>query len=336
MMVEIIHSVLFIYGIVILALFFDFLNGFHDASNAIATVVSTQVLKPHHAVLWSASFNFLAFFVFGLHVANTVGTGIVLPAIIDPVFILSALVGAIIWNIITWYFGIPSSSSHALIGGLIGAALIKSGTHYLEYMGIFKVIISIVISPLLGMFLGMLLMFIIAKVFFYHPPYQLNRWFRSFQLVSSALLSLGHGGNDAQKSMGIIAVLLFSTGLMKGAFHVPLWVVTACYTTMALGTLFGGYRIVRTMGMKITKIKPVGGCCAETGSALTLFLATVLGIPVSTTHIVAGSIVGVGSLERFSAVRWGVASRIVWAWILTLPAAAIVSAVVEFIFLQYS
>ena len=324
------NHVLLIYLTIGLALFFDFLNGFHDASNAIATIVSTQVLKPHHAVLWSAVFNFLAFFVFGLHVANTVGTGIVSPAIIDAGFILSALVGAIIWNIITWYFGIPSSSSHALIGGLIGAALVKSGTHFLEYAGIFKVVISIVISPLLGMLLGMILMFVIAKFFFYHPPSQLNRWFRSFQLVSSALLSLGHGGNDAQKSMGIIAVLLFTSGLMTGKFHVPIWVVLACYTTIALGTLFGGYRIVRTMGMKITKIKPVGGCCAETGSALTLFLATILGIPVSTTHIVAGSIVGVGSLERFSAVRWGVAGQIVWAWVLTLPAAAIVSAVVEF------
>jgi PiT family inorganic phosphate transporter len=325
---------LLIYFTLGLAFFFNFLNGFHDASNAIATIVSTQVLKPHHAVLWSAIFNFLAYFVFGLHVANTVGTGIVSPHIIDTVFIFSTLVGATIWNIITWYFGIPSSSSHALIGGLVGAALMKSGTHYLEWGGILKVVASIFVSPLLGMFLGMLLMFLIARIFFYYSPYKLNKWFRVLQLISSALLSLGHGGNDGQKSMGIIAVLLFTSGLMSGEFYVPSWVIIGCYLTMALGTLFGGYRIVRTMGMKITKLKPVGGCCAETGTALTLFLATILGIPVSTTHIVAGSIVGVGSLERFSAVRWGVASQLVWAWVLTLPASAIVAALVEYVSLK--
>lgn len=328
------EHMIFIYFTIALAFFFNFLNGFHDASNAIATIVSTQVLKPHHAVLWSAMFNFLAFFVFGLHVANTVGTGIVAAHIIDTVFIFSTLSGAIIWNIITWYFGIPSSSSHALIGGLIGAALMKSGTHFLEWAGITKVIISIFISPLLGMFLGMLLMFLIARIFFHYSPYKLNKGFRGLQLISSALLSLGHGGNDGQKSIGIIAVLLFSSGLLSGEFYVPNWVVISCYVTMALGTLFGGYRIVRTMGMKITKLKPVGGCCAETGTALTLFLATMLGIPVSTTHIVAGSIVGVGSLERFSAVRWGVASQIVWAWVLTMPAAAIVAGLVEFVSLK--
>ncbi len=327
---------LLIYFTISIAFVFNFLNGFNDAANAIATIVSTQVLKPHQAVMWSAVFNFLAFFVFGLHVANTVGTGIVAPHVIDTVFILSALMGAILWNIITWYFAIPSSSSHALIGGLIGAALMKSGTHYLQWGGIAKVVVSIFLSPLLGMVLGMVLMFLIARIFFYYAPSRLNRGFRVLQLVSSALLSLGHGGNDGQKSMGIIAVLLFTSGLMTGDFFVPNWVVFSCYATMALGTLFGGYRIVRTMGMKITKIKPVGGCCAETGTALTLFLATVLGIPVSTTHIVAGSIVGVGSLERFSAVRWGVASQIVWAWVLTLPASAIVAALVEFVALHLS
>jgi len=317
------------------ALVFNFLNGFHDAANAIATIVSTQVLKPHQAVLWSAVFNFLAYFVFGLHVADTVGRGIVEPQIMDTTFIFSALMGAIIWNIITWYYGLPSSSSHALIGGLIGAALIKSGTHYLEYAGIFKTVAAIVISPLLGMVLALVMMFVIAKIFFHYSPLQIDRWFRGFQLFSSALLSLGHGGNDAQKTMGIIAVLLFSSHLLTGKFYVPAWVIISCYLIMAIGTLFGGYRIVRTMGMKITKLKPVGGACAETGSALTLFIATSMGIPVSTTHIVAGSIVGVGSLQRFSAVRWGVASQIVWAWVLTLPASAGVAALVEFLGLRY-
>ncbi len=318
-----------VYTTIAVALIFNFLNGFHDASNAIATIVSTRVLKPHQAVIWSAGFNFLAFFVFGLNVANMVGTGIVLPEIIDTPLIFSALVGTIIWNIITWYYGIPSSSSHALIGGLVGAALMKAGPHFLEYTGLFKVIIAIVLSPLLGMCLGLALMYIVARLFYDRPPYQMDRYFRGFQLLSSALLSLGHGGNDAQKSMGIIALLLFSAHLLDGQFYVPFWVVIVCYLTIALGTLFGGYRIVRTMGMKITKLKPVGGGCAETASALTLFLATVLGIPVSTTHIVAGSIVGVGSLRRFSAVRWGVARQIVWAWVLTLPATAFVAAIVE-------
>jgi PiT family inorganic phosphate transporter len=330
-----IEPLLLVYITIIVALVFNFLNGFHDASNAIATIVSTQVLKPYQAVLWSAIFNFLAYFVFGLHVANTVGTGIVSPEIIDTTFIFSALMGAIVWNIITWYFAIPSSSSHALIGGLVGAALIKSGTHYLEFAGLIKVIISIVISPLLGMVMSMFFMFMIAKIFFHYSPFQIDRWFRGLQLFSSALVSLGHGGNDAQKTMGIIAVLLFSSHLLHGQFYIPKWIVFSCYGIMALGTLTGGYRIVRTMGMKITKLKPVGGCSAETGSALTLFLATILGIPVSTTHIVAGSIIGVGSLHRFSAVRWGVASQIVWAWVFTLPAAAIVSAIIEYLGLKF-
>lgn len=329
------EPLMLVYVTIAIALIFTFLNGFHDAANAIATIVSTQVLRPHQAVLWSSVFNFLAFFVFGLHVANTVGVGIVSPEIIDTTFIFAALGGAIIWNIITWYFGIPSSSSHALIGGMVGAAMIKSGVHYLEFAGLFKTIISIVLSPLLGMILSLLLLLLVARLFFYRTPYYVDRLFRGLQLASSALLSLGHGGNDAQKSMGIIAVLLFSAHLEKGAFHVPFVVVIVCYVTMALGTLFGGNRIVRTMGMKITKLKPAGGCCAETGSALTLFLATMLGIPVSTTHIVAGSIVGVGSLQRFSAVRWGVASQIVWAWVFTLPAAGLVAAIIELIGMRY-
>ncbi len=323
------HTLLIVYGLIAVTLVFNFLNGFHDAANAIATVISTQVLKPYQAVLWSAFFNFMAFFVFGLHVANMMGVGIVSPVIINNTFIFAALVGAIVWNLITWYFGIPSSSSHALIGGMVGAALVAAGPHYLEYAGLIKTILAIVISPLLGMLLSLLLMFITARVFFRYSPYKIDRWFRLLQLMSSALLSLGHGGNDAQKSMGIIAILLFSSGLIGAHFHVPFWVVITCYTTMAVGTFFGGYRIVKTMGTKITKLKPVGGCCAETGSALTLFLATILGIPVSTTHIVTGSIVGVGSLQRFSAVRWGIASQIVWAWVFTLPAAGIVAAVIE-------
>ncbi|HLD16470.1 MAG TPA: inorganic phosphate transporter [Coxiellaceae bacterium] len=329
-------SELLTYFAVAVALVFAFLNGFHDSSNAIATVISTRVLKPHQAVLWSAAFNFVAIFVFGLHVANTIGTGIVSPEIIDVPFVLAALGGAIIWSLITWYFGIPSSSSHALIGGWVGAALVKSGLKALEFSGLLKTMIAILLSPLLGMLIGMVLMFLISRAFFYSSPYLMDKWFRRFQLLSSALLSLGHGGNDAQKAMGIIAVLLFSEHILTGPFHVPLWIIVVCYTTMALGTLFGGYRIVKTMGMKITQLRPMGGCCSEIGSAMTLFLATILGIPVSTTHIVAGSIVGVGSFYRFSAVRWGVASQIVWAWILTLPAAAIVSGLMELIFLKVS
>jgi PiT family inorganic phosphate transporter len=324
-------ALLLVYFTLAIALVFNFLNGFHDASNAIATIVSTQVLKPYQAVIWSAFFNFMAFFVFGLHVANTVGTGIVSSHIVDTQFIFAALSGAIIWNIITWYFGIPSSSSHALIGGLVGAAIARSGLHDLLWVGLTKTVVSIVISPLLGLVIAMFLMYGIARIFYHFAPYQIDRWFRAFQLFSSALLSLGHGGNDAQKSMGIIAILLFSAHLLKGSFYVPFWVVITCYATMAIGTFFGGYRIVKTMGMKITKLKPVGGACAETGSALTLFIATMLGIPVSTTHIVAGSIIGVGSFQRFSAVRWGVASQIVWAWVLTLPATAVVAAIIELI-----
>lgn len=311
---------------VFIALLFDFLNGFHDAANSIATIVSTRVLKPHWAVLWAAFFNFVAFLFFGLHVADTMGTGLVDPAVITVQMILSALLGAVIWNIITWYFGLPSSSSHALIGGLLGAGIAKAGFAPLEWSGILKVIIAIVLSPLLGMVLGLLLMFIIARLFFHFTPHRIDVWFRKLQFLSAAFISLGHGGNDAQKTMGIIAILLYSAHLLGPKFYVPLWVIITCNFVIALGTFFGGWRIVKTMGMKITKLKPVSGFCAETASAITLALATNLGIPVSTTHIITGSIVGVGSLNRMSAVRWGVARNIVWAWILTIPAAGLMSA----------
>jgi len=316
---------------IIIALIFDFLNGFHDAANSIATIVSTRVLKPHLAVLWAAFFNFIAFLFFGLNVANTIGTGLIDPSIVDVSMILAALIGAVFWNIFTWYFGLPSSSSHALIGGLLGAAIAKAGFAPLKFGGIFKVVVAIVISPLLGVMLGLFLMFLIAWLFFNFTPSRVDQWFRKLQFVSAAFISLGHGGNDAQKTMGIIAILLFSAGLLGDHFYVPLWVIISCNFVIALGTFFGGWRIVRTMGMKITKLKPVSGFCAETASALTLFLATALGIPVSTTHTITGAIVGVGSLNRASAVRWGVARNIVWAWILTIPAAGTVAAGVWFI-----
>ena len=319
-----------------LALLFDFLNGFHDAANSIAAIVSTRVLKPQWAVLWAAFFNFIAFLFFGVHVANTIGTGLVDPAIINTQMILAALTGAILWNIFTWYFGLPSSSSHALIGGLLGVGLAKAGFASLEISGILKVLLAIVISPLLGFIIGLLLMFLIAKYFFHFTPYRINNLFRKLQLISSAFISLGHGGNDAQKTMGIIAILLFSAGLLGKTFYIPFWVVLSCNFVIALGTFFGGWRIVKTMGMKITKLKPVGGFCAEAGSAITLFLATALGIPVSTTHTITGAIVGVGSLHSVAAVRWGVARNIVWAWILTIPASGLVAAGVWMLFFKSS
>lgn len=316
---------------IILALFFDFLNGFHDAANSIATIVSTRVLKPHFAVMWAAFFNFIAFLFFGLHVANTIGTGLIDPSIINVNMILSALIGAIFWNIFTWYFGLPSSSSHALIGGLLGAGIAKAGMAPLQWTGISKVLIAIVLSPLMGLVVGLFLMFITARIFFRFSPHRIDDWFRKLQFVSAAFISLGHGTNDAQKTMGIIAILLFSSGLLGDKFYVPLWVIIACNFVIALGTFFGGWRIVKTMGMKITKLKPVSGFCAETASALTLIFATELGVPVSTTHTITGAIVGVGSLNGASAVRWGVARNIVWAWILTIPAAGLVAAGVWFI-----
>lgn len=311
-----------------IAFFFDFLNGFHDAANSIATIVSTRVLKPHWAVLWAAFFNFFAFLIFKLKVANTIGTGLIDPSIVDVHFILAALLGAIFWNIFTWIYGLPSSSSHALIGGMLGTAIVKSGFTNLKMAGILKVLLAIVISPLLGSILGLTLMFLTVIFFAHFTPKRIDVWFRKLQLVSSALISLGHGGNDAQKTMGIIAVLLFSSGMLGDTFYIPFWVVISCYFVIALGTFFGGWRIVKTMGMRITKLKPFSGFCAETSSALTLFLATYLGIPVSTTHTITGAIIGVGSFEGHQAVRWGVARNIVWAWILTVPAAGLVAAVV--------
>jgi inorganic phosphate transporter, PiT family len=315
-------TLLFLIG---LALVFDFLNGFHDAANSIATVVSTGVLRPYQAVVWAAFFNLLAFALFKLSVAATVGKGILAPEFVDAYVIGSALTGAIVWNLITWYFGIPSSSSHALIGGMIGAGAAKAGTAPLVWAGIVKTLVFIVISPLLGLLLGAAAMIAVSWIFFRRSPYTVDIWFRRLQLVSSALYSVGHGSNDAQKTMGLIWLMLISSGAASRE-HIPLWVVGSSYTAMALGTLFGGWRIVRTMGQRITKLKAVGGFCAETGGALTLFLATSLGVPVSTTHTITGAIVGVGSTQRVSAVRWGVAGNIVVAWILTLPAAAFIAA----------
>ena len=312
--------------VIAVALIFDFVNGFHDAANSIATVVSTRVLSPRHAVIWAAFFNFVAFLVFSTHVANTIGTGIVNPGVIDSGVVFAALFGAIVWDLITWWFGIPSSSSHALIGGLAGAAVAKAGTGVLDLSGFTKIGISIVLSPLLGLSLGFLLMVLVFWIFRRSAPLRVDNWFRRGQLFSAALYSLGHGGNDAQKTMGIIAVLLYANGLLGPDFYVPLWVVLACHAAMGLGTLSGGWRIVRTMGLRITKLKPVGGFCAETGGAITLFLATSLGVPVSTTHTITGAIVGVGSVTSASAVRWGVAGRIVWAWVLTIPSSALIAA----------
>ncbi len=320
-------STIFIVLIIIVALGFDFLNGFHDAANSIATVVSTRVLRPQWAVAWAAFFNFISFMFFGLHVANTIGKGIVDPHIIDPMLILAALVGSVVWNIITWYYGLPSSSSHALIGSLGGAAVAKVGVHGLNIAGFTKIGLSIVLSPLIGFVLAFVFMSLVSFFLFKSTPRKVDRWGRRLQLVSASLYSLGHGGNDAQKTMGIIAVLLFSTGRLGTEFYVPLWIVLACQAAMGLGTLFGGWRIVETMGMKITKLRPIGGMCAETAGAITLFLATGLGIPVSTTHTITGSIMGVGSVTKFSAVRWGVAEKIIWAWVLTIPASAFVSAI---------
>ena len=314
-------------GIVATALVFDYINGFHDAANSIATIVSTRVLRPQYAVVWAAFFNFIAFLFFGLHVANTVGKGIIDPLVADHVVVFGALVGAIAWNVITWWFGIPSSSSHALIGGLAGAALAKAGPGALVGSGFFKTAAAIVASPMLGLALGAALMVAVSWICRRQTPRRVDRWFRRLQLVSASLYSLGHGGNDAQKTMGIIAMLLFSAGVSGPTFNVPFWVVLSCQAAMGLGTLFGGWRIVKTMGMRITKLQPVGGFCAETGGAITLFLATGLGIPVSTTHTITGAIVGVGSVRNAAAVRWGVAGNIVLAWVLTIPCSAAIAAV---------
>ena len=314
--------------LVFLAIAFDFMNGFHDAANSIATVVSTGVLKPGQAVLFAAAFNFVAIFIFHLSVAATVGKGIVQPGIVDTHVVFGALTGAITWNLLTWYYGIPSSSSHALIGGIVGAVIAKAGASALISSGIMKTVAFIFVSPLLGFLLGSLMMVLVAWVCRRATPSKVDRWFRRLQLVSAGAYSLGHGGNDAQKTIGIIWMLLIATGYASSTDALPpTWAIVSCYMAIAAGTMFGGWRIVKTMGQKITKLKPVGGFCAETGGALTLFLATGLGIPVSTTHTITGAIVGVGSTQRASAVRWGVAGNIVWAWIFTIPASAFVAAV---------
>ncbi|MFK0375671.1 anion permease [Pandoraea sp. NPDC090278] len=323
------HISLWLVGLLIaLALLFDFMNGFHDAANSIATVVSTGVLKPHQAVAFAAMFNVIALFVFHLKVAATVGKGTVHPEIVDHYVIFGALVGAIAWNIITWYYGIPSSSSHALIGGLVGAAVAKAGTGSLVASGLLQTVAFIFVSPLLGFVLGSFFMLLVSWLFFRTPPARVDRWFRRLQLVSAGMYSLGHGGNDAQKTIGIIWMLLIAAGMWpQEAAEPPLWVIIGCYLAIGLGTMFGGWRIVRTMGQKITKLKPVGGFCAETGGAFTLFFASWLGVPVSTTHTITGAIVGVGATRKLSAVRWGVAGNIVWAWVLTIPASAFISAI---------
>lgn len=312
--------------LVALALAFDFMNGFHDAANSIATIVSTGVLRPQHAVLWAAFFNFLAVFIFHLKVAATIGKGTIDPSIVDQYVLFGALVGAISWNVITWYFGIPSSSSHALIGGLVGSALIKSGPAALVGSGLIKIVSFIVIAPVLGFFLGALMMIATSWIFVRATPGHVDKWFRRLQLLSAGLYSLGHGGNDAQKTIGIIWLILIAAGMSTTEQGVPFWVIAACYTTIAAGTMLGGWRIVRTMGQRLTKLKPVGGFCAESGGAITLFMASAFGIPVSTTHTITGAIVGVGAARRFSSVNWGVAGGIVWAWILTIPASAGISA----------
>lgn len=313
--------------LVFLALAFDFMNGFHDAANSIATVVSTGVLKPGTAVVFAAFFNVAAVFVFHLSVAATVGKGFVQPGIVDTHVVFGALLGAISWNFLTWYFGIPSSSSHALIGGILGAVIVKAGAGALIAGGVLKTVVFIFVSPLLGYLLGSLMVVLVSWLFRRTRPAKVDKWFRRMQLVSAGAYSLGHGGNDAQKTIGIIWMLLIATGYAAaGEKSPPTWTIVSCYLAIGAGTLFGGWRIVKTMGQRITKLKPVGGFCAETGGAVTLFMATALGIPVSTTHTITGAIVGVGSVQRASAVRWGVAGTIIWAWVLTIPASACVAA----------
>jgi inorganic phosphate transporter, PiT family len=314
-------------ALIFVALAFDFLNGLHDAANSVATVVSTRVLRPQYAVIWAAFFNFIAFLFFGLHVAQTVGTGIVAAEVVDAAVIFGALMGAICWNLLTWWLGIPSSSSHALIGGLAGAGMMKAGLTAIVWSGLGVTAAAIVLSPLVGFLLALLLVLIVSWAFVRSTPSAVDNTFRTLQLVSAALYSLGHGGNDAQKTMGIIAVLLYSQGFLGAVFYVPFWVILTCQAAMGLGTLFGGWRIVHTMGSKITRLHPVQGFCAEAGGAITLFLATYLGIPVSTTHTITGAIIGVGAARKVAAVRWNVASDVVFAWIVTLPATALFGSV---------
>ena len=312
--------------LVVVALAFDFMNGFHDAANSIATIVSTRVLKPHQAVLWASAFNFIAFFVFQLKVATTIGKGTIDPSIVDHYIVFGALIGAIAWNIITWYYGIPSSSSHALIGGLVGAAMAKVGVDGLIWSGVLKIVAFIFVAPFLGFIIGGILMVAVSWLCRKTAPRRVDKTFRRFQLLSAAAYSLGHGGNDAQKTVGIIWMLLIAAGISKTGEGVPSWVVLSCYMAMGLGTLFGGWRIVKTMGNRITKLNQARGFCANTGGAITLFMATALGIPVSTTHTITGAIAGVGSTRGARRVRWGVARGIVWAWLLTIPCSAIISA----------
>jgi PiT family inorganic phosphate transporter len=315
--------------IILVALAFDFLNGFHDAANSIATVVSTRVLSPQKAVLWAAFFNFVAAFVMGTAVAKTMGKGMIDISVVNQHVILAGLIGAIAWNLFTWYYGLPVSSSHALIGGYAGAAVARAGIGAIVFSGWTKTLIFIVLAPLMGAVVGFLLMVAVTWIFRRWHPFKLDQLFRRLQLISAGLYSLGHGGNDAQKTMGIITGLLVTAGYHKG-FEIPFWVIIICHAAIALGTMFGGWRIVKTMGTKITKLQPFGGFCAETSGAITLFLATHLGIPVSTTHTITGAIIGVGATRRVSAVKWGVAGTIVWAWILTIPLAAAVSAISYF------
>src|SRR5665213_707035 len=314
--------------LVALGIVFDFMNGFHDAANSIATVVSTGVLKPQQAIVFAAFFNVVAIFVFHLSVATTIGKGIVQPGVVDHHVVFGALIGAIVWNFVTWRWGMPSSSSHALIGGIVGAVIAKAGASSLIATGIWKTVLFIFLSPVLGFLLGALLMVLVANIFRHSSPLKVDNLFRRLQLVSAGLYSLGHGGNDAQKTIGIIWMLLIASGYAAAGDKLPpAWVIWCCYLAIGLGTMFGGWRIVKTMGQRITKLKPVGGFCAETGGALTLFLATALGVPVSTTHTITGAIVGVGSTRSVSAVRWGVAGNIVWAWVFTIPASAFMAAV---------
>jgi inorganic phosphate transporter, PiT family len=319
------HAILIMMVLVAVALMFDFMNGFHDAANSIALMVSTRLLTPQAAVLWAAFFNFIAFLVFGTAVAKMVGKGLIDPDIVNNAVIFGALCGAITWNIITWWLGIPSSSSHALVGGLVGAGVAKGGTAAIIAGGLIKTSIFIIISPMFGMLLALLLMILVLWIVEKRSPYPTERVFNKLQFISSSLYSLGHGGNDAQKTMGIITVLLVANGFQTG-FEVQFWVIISCHLAMALGTLFGGWRIVRTMGMGITRIRPSGGFCAQTSGAIALFLATWLGIPVSTTHTITGAIIGVGLSRRVSAVRWGLASRILWAWVLTIPCSGLIAA----------
>ena len=321
------HAIVIMALLVLVALIFDFMNGFHDAANSIALLVSTRLLTPQATVVWAAFFNLVAFLFFGLHVAFTVGKGIISKEIIDNAVNFGALSGAILWNLITWWFGIPSSSSHALVGGLVGAGVAKAGWGAILAQGLLKTSLAIILSPLFGLLLALILSIVVLWLYEKSSPYPTERRFNKLQFVSSSLYSLGHGGNDAQKTMGIIAVLLYANGYLQGEFHVPFWVVISCQIAMGLGILFGGWRIVRTMGMGITRIRPSGGFCAQTSGAIALFIATSLGIPVSATHTITGAIVGVGLSRRVSAVRWGLAPRIVWAWVLTIPSAALIAAI---------